>query len=191
MIKSNKLLMPFLVLALFWGTRTVFAVEPSNADYECYPIFQANAVTPNILIMLDNSGSMNFNAYGTYPGDGGTVTESFYGDPYASTFEVRVSDNQDDAEERNSDGYSYWSNQDLDLGHAGGGYPNMIIGTRFQSVSIPQGATITNAYIKFDADATDAGALAHLPSRARTAMMRFNLKLRTATYQAGPRPRPR
>ena len=165
MIKSNKLLMPFLVLFLFWGTRTVFAVEPSNADYECYPIFQANAVTPNILILLDNSGSMNFNAYGTYVEAGcGTaacgVTEPFYGDPYASTFEIRVSDNQDDAEERKSDGYSYWSNQDLDFGHAGGGYPNMIIGTRFQSVAIPQGATITKAYITFDADATDSNALA-------------------------------
>ncbi len=78
MIKSNKLLMLLLVLALFGGTGTVFAVEPSNADYDCYPIFQANAVTPNILIMLDNSGSMNFNAYGTYKYyTDGPVPESF------------------------------------------------------------------------------------------------------------------
>lgn len=158
MIKSNKLLTPFLVLTLFLCTRTVFAVEPSNADYECYPIFQANAVTPNILIMLDNSGSMNFNAYGTWLGNGGTVPESFYGDPYAGTFKIRVFDNKDDAEERKPNGDSYYADQDLDLGYAGGRY--RIIGTRFQSVSIPRGATITNAYITFNADATDAGALA-------------------------------
>ncbi|MFH1092353.1 MAG: hypothetical protein V1742_12370, partial [Pseudomonadota bacterium] len=155
MIKSNKLLMPFLIVALFLCTRTVFAVEPSNADYECYPIFQANAVTPNILIMLDNSGSMNFNAYGTYPGDGGTVTESFYGNPYHSPFEVRVSHTQDDAEERNSDGLSYYDSDDLDLGKDSATYPNQIIGVRFQSVAIPKQATITNAYIEFNTKVAD------------------------------------
>ena len=40
-----------------------FATEPAMADYTCYPIFQVNAVEPNILIILDNSGSMNQQAY--------------------------------------------------------------------------------------------------------------------------------
>jgi type IV pilus assembly protein PilY1 len=39
------------------------AAEPVMADYTHYPIFQVNAVEPNILIILDNSGSMNFQAY--------------------------------------------------------------------------------------------------------------------------------
>jgi type IV pilus assembly protein PilY1 len=39
------------------------AVEPSMADYTCYPIFQVSTVAPNILIILDNSGSMNERAY--------------------------------------------------------------------------------------------------------------------------------
>ena len=38
-------------------------------DYTCYPIFMSQAVTPNILIILDNSGSMNFMAQG-YDVDG-------------------------------------------------------------------------------------------------------------------------
>ena len=33
-------------------------------DYTCYPVFTANNVKPNILILLDNSGSMNQMAYG-------------------------------------------------------------------------------------------------------------------------------
>ena len=39
------------------------AVEPSMADYTCYPIFQVSTVAPHILIILDNSGSMNEQAY--------------------------------------------------------------------------------------------------------------------------------
>src|SRR4030042_367727 len=36
----------------------------SMAEYTCYPIFTANTVKPNILILLDNSGNMNMMAYG-------------------------------------------------------------------------------------------------------------------------------
>ena len=45
--------------------QAVFAAfkEPSMAEYTCYPIFQVNAVEPNILIILDNSNSMNEKAY--------------------------------------------------------------------------------------------------------------------------------
>jgi len=59
------------------------ATEPSMSDYTAYPIFMSQSVKPNILIILDNSGSMNFNAYGTYPGDGGTVTDAPYSESTA------------------------------------------------------------------------------------------------------------
>jgi type IV pilus assembly protein PilY1 len=39
------------------------AAEPSMATYTSYPIFQINTVAPNILIILDNSNSMNEQAY--------------------------------------------------------------------------------------------------------------------------------
>ncbi len=39
------------------------AAEPSMASYTSYPIFQLNTVAPNILIILDNSQSMNEQAY--------------------------------------------------------------------------------------------------------------------------------
>jgi len=137
------------------------AAEPVMSDYTHYPIFLTNAVEPNILIMLDNSGSMNFNAYGTWPGDGGTVTDSFLGDPYPTTIESRVSESWDDAEERKSDGYTYYDNGDLDLGRdISTDYPNQIIGVRFQNLKIPQGSTITSAYIEFNTQAIYTGTQA-------------------------------
>jgi type IV pilus assembly protein PilY1 len=37
--------------------------EPSMAEYCCYPPFVVDVVTPNIILALDNSGSMNWAAY--------------------------------------------------------------------------------------------------------------------------------
>lgn len=54
------------------------AREPSMVDYTAYPVFMAQTVKPNILIILDNSGSMNFAAYGNWPGDGGTIMDELY-----------------------------------------------------------------------------------------------------------------
>ncbi|MBI9088277.1 MAG: hypothetical protein JEZ12_03585 [Desulfobacterium sp.] len=123
--------------------------EPVMADYTSYPIFLTETVEPNILILLDNSGSMNFNAYGAWPGNGGTVSDSYGGAPYNSLV-VAVSSSDDDAEERLSDGYSYYSNNDLDIGRdIDATYPDMLIGIRFQSLKIPQGATIKSAHVEF------------------------------------------
>jgi len=149
----KKTIIIFIVTTIAFfvsGNQPNYAAEPQMVYYESYPLFMVDSVEPNILIMLDNSGSMNFNAYGTYPGDGGTVNDSFVGEPYHN-IEVRVDNDYDDAEERKSDGYSYYSNNDLDLGRdISVSHPNQIIGVRFRNVKIPQGATITNAYIEFD-----------------------------------------
>jgi len=50
-------------LPFLFNANPGLAVEPSMADYTCYPIFQVNTVAPHILIILDNSGSMNEQAY--------------------------------------------------------------------------------------------------------------------------------
>ncbi|MCP4717096.1 MAG: hypothetical protein GY868_18370, partial [Deltaproteobacteria bacterium] len=69
----KKQLVYLLMMAGLWMNSVAVAHaltdEPDMLDYTNYPIFQTNAVTPNIHIVLDNSGSMNFNAYGTWPGD--------------------------------------------------------------------------------------------------------------------------
>ena len=75
-MKKKGILLIIGWLLVIQNIHTVLAAEPQLVDYTNPPIFMSNVVTPNILIMLDNSGSMNFNAYGTYPGDGGLVADS-------------------------------------------------------------------------------------------------------------------
>ena len=63
MKKSTILILAtFLVLSSLM-LRPASAVEPTISEYTSYPIFQLTAVAPNILIMLDNSASMNSAAY--------------------------------------------------------------------------------------------------------------------------------
>jgi len=133
--------------------------EPVMADYSAFPIFNSQSVPPNIMIILDNSGSMNFNAYGTYPGsDGGYVTDApFFGEPYNKVNEItnsfQVISYQDDAEENVGANQSlYYDHEDLDLGGFSTTSNDSIVGIRFQNVSIPQGATIHSAYLEFTAN---------------------------------------
>ncbi|MEW6669609.1 MAG: PilC/PilY family type IV pilus protein [Thermodesulfobacteriota bacterium] len=59
-------LVALLGFSLSWmHARQASAVcpEPAIADYTAYPVFMANAVTPNIMLIIDNSGSMNEPAY--------------------------------------------------------------------------------------------------------------------------------
>lgn len=56
---SVFLVVTILVLLPYGSAR---AIE-TMADYTDYPIFMTNSVTPNVLIVLDNSGSMNSMAY--------------------------------------------------------------------------------------------------------------------------------
>jgi len=74
-----------------------------------------------------------------------------------ATFEVRVAASSDDAEQRSSDGYMYLNSSDLEL--AVDGSTTDTVGMRFTGVTIPQGTTITNAYIQFKCDETDSGAI--------------------------------
>ncbi len=144
MKRWNFVLILIVFAVLLFSPKQTLAAEPAIADYTHYPIFQVNAVEPNILIMLDNSGSMNFNAYGSWPGNGGLVTDMpFTGEPVSGVIDVRVSQGSDDREE-DGDGNPY-EHTDLDMGS------QPYVGIRFQNLSIHQGATISSAYITFEA----------------------------------------
>ena len=66
--------------------------------------------------------------------------------------EVQVKSGSDDAEEFAS-GKMYLTSSDLELTYD---ESNQVIGIRFNHVDIPQGATITNAYVQFQADETNS-----------------------------------
>jgi len=73
--------------------------------------------------------------------------------PITLTIERQVISSTDDAEER-STGAMYLDSSDLELSEDGDD-PQQV-GIRFQSINIPQGATITKAYIQFEVDETSS-----------------------------------
>ena len=73
---------------------------------------------------------------------------------------VNIANGNDDVEEANASGNLYFTSSDLELGYDGStSNANQHVGLRYQNVNIPQGATITNAYIEFRADEADNTAL--------------------------------
>ena len=72
----------------------------------------------------------------------------------ATAFEVRVSASSDDAEESATSGIVNRGSSDLELVDEGS---NQFVGIRFNGLSIPQGANITNAYIQFQVDEPFSG----------------------------------
>ena len=70
--------------------------------------------------------------------------------------DYQVSQNNDDAEENASSGSMNLGSSDLELISEGG--TDQLVGIRFQSIEIPQGATIISAFIEFETDETDSGA---------------------------------
>jgi hypothetical protein len=74
----------------------------------------------------------------------------------SGTINVRVSTGSDDAEEVLSSGLVNISDSD-DLDMVDGQTPVRTIGIRFQNITIPQGATITNAYLEFTASEAKSG----------------------------------
>ncbi len=69
-----------------------------------------------------------------------------------NTVDVRVAKGVDDVEE-SSTGSMYVNSSDLELVYDGS---NQVVGMRFRGVSVPKGATITNAYLQFKVDETSS-----------------------------------
>ena len=88
--------------------------------------------------------------------DGSQVASDSSLDAVPGSVSIRVSQDSDDAEEAVSSGSMDLTSSDLEL--VVDGSTDQEVGTRFQSVTIPQGATITSAYIQFTVDEIDSGA---------------------------------
>ncbi|MEE9344048.1 MAG: hypothetical protein V3U88_00410 [Methylococcales bacterium] len=77
-------------------------------------------------------------------------------DRLQATLDVQVSASNDDAEENVANDKVKPGSSDLEFGDQGG--KNQLVGMRFNDLGIPQGATITNAFIQFQVDETHSGA---------------------------------
>ena len=73
-----------------------------------------------------------------------------------TVLEVRVSASTDDAEERDT-GLVNLTSSDFDMTYDTASNPDQTVGLRFNGLDIPQGVTIVNAYLQFQADETDSG----------------------------------
>ncbi len=71
---------------------------------------------------------------------------------------VRVAADNDDAEERISDGNMYRNSPDLEFVYDNFVGGLQIVGMRFRNLAVPQGATINSAYLEFETDETDSGS---------------------------------
>ncbi|MEZ4954911.1 MAG: carbohydrate binding domain-containing protein [Saprospiraceae bacterium] len=71
--------------------------------------------------------------------------------PPAATVSVRVNASSDDAEQNLSTGAVVINSSDLEL--AVDVSASQLVGMRFNGITIPSGATITNAYVEFETDA--------------------------------------
>ena len=83
-----------------------------------------------------------------------TVTET---GPTPTTLDIRVASGPDDAEEKPS-GSMRLASSDLELTTDGSN--QQVVGLRFTGLAIPAGASITAAYVQFQADEADSGAVA-------------------------------
>lgn len=103
--------------------------------------------------------------------------------PMPVTIEIRVNQSSDDAEE-DAAGNMDVTSSDLELVY--GDASNQTVGMRFNNLTIASGATITNAYIQFQADETDSGATSLTIEGEDTdnALIFFN-----ADYNISSRPR--
>lgn len=180
-----------LFVLLCAATVGVAPFDPAfSLDTDIYfsnPSATQQAIKPNVMVIIDTSGSMN-----TVVSDGqgksrlthmkeamNTILDNtqnvnmglmrFSSDPggpvlfpiadldakastiegTAVTVQNQVSASSDDAEQTVSNGSVSLTSTDLDMITDGG--PNQIVGIRFANVVVPRKATITNAYIRFDA----------------------------------------
>ena len=83
-----------------------------------------------------------------------TIVELSSGGP--TDIEVSIISTNNDVEQR-SNGSMYFTSSDIEFMNDGG---NQTVGLRFESVNIPQGATVTAASIEFEIDETKSGTQA-------------------------------
>ena len=104
------------------------------------------------------------------------------------TIEVRVAVSSDDDEESSS-GSMQLSSSDLDMG-------SKTVGVRFTSVNIPQGASIFNAYLQFQANEVETAASSltieghDVDDAATFTGTRYDITSRTRTTRAVSWPAP-
>jgi len=77
-MKDYKNILKGVCFLILFVCSSAFAV-PTNSDYDASPPFMATSVEPNVLIVLDNSGSMCDQAYASSYDPSGFTNGLYYG----------------------------------------------------------------------------------------------------------------
>jgi type IV pilus assembly protein PilY1 len=155
----KKLISLLSVVFVSVGLSSAFAAEPKLIDYTSYPIFTVNPVKPNIMIIMDNSLSMNYPAYGSHPGgwgDAEIIDQPYSGVPYPPTYRYATMADSETAEQPVDDNITTTTFGELDLGVEDATGSANFVGLRFGDIDIPKDAVISNAHIQFTAENTDS-----------------------------------
>ena len=122
-------------------TDTLFLRNLSSADAGVYSV----TITSMGSELNSNEATLSVVPPGQLPSGGG-----------GGSLDVRVSSGSDDSEEHiNENNAISLTSSDLELGSEGGGEDLQEIGVRFQNITVPAGATITEATIQFTVDEAD------------------------------------
>lgn len=98
----------------------------------------------------------------------------------------RINSGSNDVEEAQN-GSMYTSSSDIELVNDGATYGNQTVGLRFTGITVPKGATITNAYIQFTSDETGSTGTnltikgENVDNSAAFTTANFNVSSRTKT----------
>ncbi len=76
--------------------------------------------------------------------------------PPTGSVDVRIAAGADDVEQHTDTGEMYATSTDIELGDDLAYFGPQSVGLRFTNVAVPQGATITSAYLEFETDETDS-----------------------------------
>ncbi len=118
-------------------------VTPSTSSLQNPTVTYYTVGTYDVLLTATN----------TYGND--TETKTGFIIVNSSSIVVEIANDNDDVEERESNGSLYFNSSDIEMCYDGNrGHQH--VGLRFQDVDIPQGATVTNAYIEFRADESNS-----------------------------------
>ncbi|WP_300460945.1 PilC/PilY family type IV pilus protein [Desulfobacula sp.] len=102
----------------------------------------------SMVFIITGTGQRTASSYDGNSG-GAPLLHVVYTDGIDQEINIRVSQGKDDAEESSSGSVNTTGSSDLELVHDGS---DQTIGIRFQNVSIPKNAIITNAYLEFEID---------------------------------------
>ena len=136
------------------GDSLTYSIVSDPTNGSLFGIAPNLTYTPN----SDYAGSDSFTFKandGTVDSNTATVSITVNSIPASGTLNIRVDSSSDDAEQQIASGIMDIPSTDIEVGDDPGKNENQLGGLRFQDIVVPQGATISSAYIEFETDEVD------------------------------------